>query len=96
MKYKFLSLFLDKAISLFPNSIELRIHSSYMQSEKNENEFRGMFEIMKAELYKPSLTNRFQIFMRRVAIEKIIVQKNESNSESLDKVDPMKMYYNEK
>lgn len=75
-----MSLYLDKAINIFPNSIELRIHSSYMQSQKNKNEFRAIFEIMKAELYKPSMRNRFQIFMRRVAIEKIIIKKNESNT----------------
>lgn len=92
MKYHFLSLFLDKAISLFPNSVELRIHSSYMQSQKNKNEFRGQFELMKAELYNPSMRNRFYIFRRRVIIEKILVQKNEKNAESLDKIDPKKMY----
>lgn len=47
---------------------------------------------MKAELYNPSMRNRFYIFRRRVIIEKILVQKNEKNAESLDKIDPYKMY----
>jgi PAS domain S-box-containing protein len=32
MKFHFLALFLERAIHLFPNSVELRIHNSYMQS----------------------------------------------------------------
>ena len=32
MKYHYLSLFLDKAISLFPKSVELRLHNAYLQS----------------------------------------------------------------
>jgi len=32
MKYHYLSLFVDKAISLFPKSVELRLHNAYLQS----------------------------------------------------------------
>jgi hypothetical protein len=51
---------------------------------------------MKAELYSPSMRNRFYIFRRRIAIEKIFMQKNEKNTESMDKIDPLKMYNYEK
>jgi hypothetical protein len=30
MKFHFLALFLERAIHLFPRSVELRIHNSYM------------------------------------------------------------------
>ena len=32
MKFHFLALFLERAVNLFPNTVELRIHNSYMQS----------------------------------------------------------------
>lgn len=47
---------------------------------------------MKAELYAPTMRNRFYIFRRRIAIEKIFIKKNGINSESMDKIDPLKIY----
>jgi hypothetical protein len=47
---------------------------------------------MKAELYAPSMRNRFYIFRRRIAIERIFLHKNEKNTETMDKIDPMKIY----
>jgi hypothetical protein len=32
MKFHFLALFLERAINIFPDSVELRIHNSFMQS----------------------------------------------------------------
>jgi hypothetical protein len=96
MKFHFLALFLERAIHLFPRSVELRIHNSYMQSQKLQNEFKGQFELMKAELYSPSMRNRFYIFRRRIAIERIFMTKNQKNSESIDKIDPLKIYQYEK
>lgn len=32
MKYHYLSLFVEKAISLFPKSVELRLHNAFLQS----------------------------------------------------------------
>ena len=51
---------------------------------------------MKAELYAPTMRNRFYIFRRRIAIEKIFIKKNGINTESMDKIDPLKIYQYEK
>jgi hypothetical protein len=51
---------------------------------------------MKAELQSPGMRDRFYIFRRRIAIEKIFMSKNEKNRESIDKIDPMKIYQYEK
>lgn len=49
MRYRFLALFMDREIERIPKSVELRIHSSFIQSAKLKNEFKAIFELMKCE-----------------------------------------------
>lgn len=77
IKYKYLALLMEELIKKFPASIELRIHNSYIQSEKLNNEFKAIFELMKCQLYHPTIYNRFFILQRRISIEQVIVQRNE-------------------
>lgn len=77
IKYKYLALLLEELIKKFPSSIELKLHSSYLQSEKLNNEFKAIFELMKCHLYRPTIYNRFFILRRRISIERVVVQRNE-------------------
>ena len=62
---------------MFPKTVGLRIHCASLQSMKLKNEFKAIFELMKAQLLSPSLPNRFFIMRRRIEIERIVLIKNE-------------------
>lgn len=42
-KYKFITLFIEKCVKLFPTAVELYIQSSIIQSTKLANEFKAIF-----------------------------------------------------
>ena len=73
MLFKFLALVLENAIKKYPNSVQLKIHSSFIQSVKLNNEFKAIFELMQCSAFDPSIQSRFFIFRRRLFIEKSVL-----------------------
>jgi hypothetical protein len=94
--FKYLSLFVDSLIKMFPKSVMLRVQSSYIQSEKLKNEFKSIFELMKCQNLSPSMQHRFFIFRRRLKVEKVVIMRNQANLNLGDRVDPFFAYKYEK
>ncbi|TNV87993.1 hypothetical protein FGO68_gene6410 [Halteria grandinella] len=79
LRYRFLVLYVDKAIKSFPKSIDLRIHSSDIHCFKLDNEFKATFELMKCERDLPqNFQTRFFLFRGRLLIERNLFQRSQS------------------
>jgi hypothetical protein len=74
----------------------LLLQSSFVLSNRIQNEFKAIFQLMRAELCEPSLKYRFFIFRRRLTIERAVLQKNQSNIGQGQRVDPYIQYKYEK
>lgn len=74
----------------------MKIHSSFIQSVKLNNEFKAIFELMQCSAFDPSIQSRFFIFRRRLFIEKSVLQKNSANINQGNKIDPLLGYKYEK
>lgn len=91
--YLLMALLLETAIKVFPKSVQLRLHNSFIQSSKLRNEFKAIFEVMKCNVFcAPNLQERFFMFREHIAIERKVMDRNNANLTEGEKVNPLETY----
>lgn len=91
--FKFLASLIQGSINLFPKNVDLKIMISLIQRSVLKNEFKAIFELMNCELgCKPTFTERFTIFVRKVDIEHQLIQNSDKNSSVVGNLD-IKLIY---
>jgi len=79
--YFWIKSLLLEALERFPKSVKLHLLYAYVQKEKLDNKFKGLFELMIALDAKPSIEEEYAIFRYKNIIEDEIIENDQKHIE---------------
>jgi PAS domain S-box-containing protein len=79
--YLWIKSLLLEALERFPKSVKLHLLYAYVQKEKLDNKFKGLFELMIALEAKPSIEEEYAIFRYKNIIEDEIIENDQKHIE---------------